>query len=86
MSQEDFEHLTVNHSVNFVDPQSGCHTQNIENLWWQVKRQLPDTYTRHNQLYLHLAEYLWRNMKRKEKGIFKEFLKDASKYYLGSKM
>ena len=85
LSQEDFEHLTVNHSVNFVDPQSGCHTQNIENLWWQVKRQLPDTYTRHNQLYLHLAEYLWRNMKRKEKDIFKEFLKDASKYYSGPK-
>ena len=49
LSQEDFEHLTVNHPVNFVDPQNGCHTQNIENLWWQVKRQLPDTYTRHNQ-------------------------------------
>ena len=85
LSEEDVEHLTVNHSVNFVDPQTGCHTQNIENLWWQVKRQLPDTYTRHNQLYLHLAEYLWRNMKRKEKDIFKEFLKDASKYYSGPK-
>ena len=85
LSQEDFEHLTINHSVNFVDTQSGCHTQNIENLWWQVKRQLPDTYTRHNQLYLHLAEYLWRNMKRKDKDIFKVFLKDASKYYSGPK-
>ena len=85
LSQEDFEHLTVIHCVSFVDPQSSCHNQNIENLWWQVKRQLPDTYTRDNQLYLHLAEYLLRNMKRKDKDIFKEFLRDASKYYSGPK-
>ena len=83
LSEEDFKHLTVNHSLNFVNPDNGAHTQNIENLWWQIKRKLPETYTRHNQLYLHLAEYLWRNMKRRSNDFFQEFLKDAAKYYMG---
>ena len=83
LSEEDFKHLTVNHSLNFVNPDNGAHTQNIENLWWQIKRKLPETYTRHNQLYLHLAEYLWRNMKRRSNDLFQEFLKDAAKYYMG---
>ena len=83
LEKEDFLHLNVNHSLNFVDPATGCHTQNIENLWWQIKRSLPDTFTRHDQLYLHLSEYLWRNMKRKCDDLFREFLKDAAKYFPG---
>ena len=83
LSEEDFLHLTVNHSYNFVDPDTGAHTQTIELLWRQIKRQLPETYTRHNQLYLYLAEYLWHNMKRKSDAIYQEFLKDAAKYYRG---
>ena len=37
LSEEDFRHLTFNHSLNFVDPETGAHTQNIECLWWQIK-------------------------------------------------
>lgn len=62
LSEMDFTHLTVNHSLNFVDPDTGAHTQNIESTWWQIKRGLPDTHTRHYRLYLYLGEFLWRKI------------------------
>ena len=80
LSTMDFEHLTINHSYNFVDPNTEAHTQNIENLWWQIKRQLPETYTRHEQLYLHLSEYIWRKCKKDNCDLFMEFMRDAAKY------
>ena len=80
LSELDFEHLTVNHKYHFIDPTTLVHTQNIENLWWQIKHQLPETYTKHDQLYLHLSEYMWRKSKDKNSDIYLEFLKDAAKY------
>ena len=33
----NFIHETVNHSIEFVDPETGVHTQNIESFWNKVK-------------------------------------------------
>lgn len=33
----EFQHETVIHEKNFVDPDTGCHTQTIESTWKQVK-------------------------------------------------
>jgi len=33
LSSEGFVHKSVSHSKNFIYPQSGAHTQNIERTW-----------------------------------------------------
>ena len=35
---EGYTHLTINHNLNFADPDTGAHTQRNENTWWGVKR------------------------------------------------
>uniref|UniRef100_A0A147BL71 Putative isxo2-like transposase domain protein n=1 Tax=Ixodes ricinus TaxID=34613 RepID=A0A147BL71_IXORI len=35
-----YVHLTVNHSLHFVDPTTGAHTQNIEGAWKPAKTLL----------------------------------------------
>ncbi|KAA6391047.1 MAG: hypothetical protein EZS28_013426 [Streblomastix strix] len=36
-----YTHLTVNHQVHFVDPETGANTQTIEGTWSHLRRQLP---------------------------------------------
>lgn len=57
----DYQHLTVNHSLNFVDPNTGVHTQNIENTWMRVKRkQKVQAGFSRTLLTSYLKEFMWR--------------------------
>lgn len=51
-------HLTVNHSKNFVDPTTGVHTNTIEGTWCAVKAQIP----RRNRTKSEVGLYLLRFM------------------------
>ncbi|KAG8232987.1 hypothetical protein J437_LFUL012634 [Ladona fulva] len=58
----DFNHLTVNHAENFVDPATGAHTQNIERVWREVKSSIPKFGRRMDQVDGYLEAYQWMRM------------------------
>ncbi|RWS01982.1 hypothetical protein B4U79_05538 [Dinothrombium tinctorium] len=59
LSNYGYMHLTVNHSQNFVDPNTGANTQSIESQWRNLRRRLSSG-IRHENLAPHLCEFLWR--------------------------
>lgn len=59
LPKEGFQHLKVNHSLNFVDPTTGAHSNTIESTWRHAKAVLP-TYRRHKPFFAgYLAKYLF---------------------------
>ncbi|XP_040065542.1 uncharacterized protein LOC120839344 [Ixodes scapularis] len=57
-------HLTVNHSENFVDPETGAHTQKIESAWTALKQDLlkRGKGTSKTLLPSHLTWYWWNSI------------------------
>ena len=54
-------HSTVNHSLHFVDPSTGTHTQNIESYWNRVKYNMKKMKGCHDhQIPSYLDEFMWR--------------------------
>ena len=73
-------HLTDNHSLNFVNPNNGAHTQSIESTWSQVKRMMRSAGVMNISSDLfprYLQEFVWRR-KFKDADHFKSIL-DAIK-------
>ena len=57
----EFQHLTVNHSINFVNPITQVHTQNIESTWGQAKKRMRNCMTTNTEMLdTHLAEFCRR--------------------------
>lgn len=59
-----FEHLTVNHSINFRDPISGVHTNTIEGLWNGIKIGIAPRNRGKKQIDGHLMEFIWRRQNK----------------------
>ena len=57
----DYKHDTVNHSYNFVDPETEAHTQMIERLWRELKKinQKYEGIPR-NKVNEYISEFMWR--------------------------
>ena len=61
LASHGFTHSTVNHSLNFVDPISGTHTQHVESYWSRAKRKLRRMHgTSDKLLPSYLDEFMWR--------------------------
>ena len=62
LNSEGFTHLTVNHSVNFVDPDSGAHTNTIESTWRALKKSLPKNGTQKTLYDSYFSQYCIRKL------------------------
>ena len=76
--------MTVNHSLNFVDPVTGVHTQSIDSYWERVKRKLKRMKgMMGHQLPSYLDEFMWRERYGKTAHqAFPNIVQDISAQYL----
>ena len=60
LPDEGYSHLTVNHSLNFVDPApTGAHTQRIGNTRRGIKGSIPRTGISKDLFGSYFQEWLW---------------------------
>lgn len=79
---QQYTHLVVNHSINFVDPQTGANTQTIESKNSQIKSMVRRKYgLRDHPFRGHLREFAWRERFGKRRESFYNFWKHVSLYY-----
>ncbi|KAG0423173.1 hypothetical protein DMUE_6167, partial [Dictyocoela muelleri] len=62
IDSNEYSHLTVNHSINFINPLNGVHTQNIESLWNKIKKRLKkQNGNSFESLKLNIKEWMWKD-------------------------
>lgn len=79
---DEYKHMMVNHSISFVDAETGANTNTIECIWRHAKESMGS----HNRKKVHvpgnLARYVFMKSVRAKKGDFgEEFFRLAGKYY-----
>ncbi|GFS79079.1 DDE_Tnp_IS1595 domain-containing protein, partial [Trichonephila clavipes] len=83
LSHEGYQHLRVNHSLTFKDPETGAHTNSIEGTWSAIKRSLRNHAVHVEGEFDHyLAEYMWRRRRGYSlDDVFQEFLRTITTLY-----
>lgn len=66
LSSEGYLHLTVNHSIEFKNKETGACTNQIKSTWNAVKRSLPKSGTQKHLYDSYLVEYCIRKKYLKE--------------------
>ncbi len=80
LQQEDYDHLTVNHSIEFVDRDTGACTNAIECEWLHAKKDLPKYGTVKNHLESYLGQHLWR-VRHQGEDLFFAFFNTVKRVY-----
>ena len=71
---------STNHTYNFVDPETGAHTQNVENMWHLAKiRNKRHCGTARNLLDGYLCEFMWRQ-RYKGRDLFDQIWRDIAAF------
>lgn len=83
VGNDDFTHFTVNHSLNFVDPDTGAHTQNIERAWVEVRKNLPRFGRKSAHYEGYLADVRFRMAYPDHRDRIHAFWKMAAELYPG---
>ena len=79
LNQLGYIHVSVNHSKNFVDPDSGAHTNTIEGVWALVKKKLKwMSGTLYEYIPSYLDEFTWNFGKDQA---FEQLLKDIAEQF-----
>lgn len=77
----DYDHMCVNHKLNFVDPETLAHTQSVESLWRNAKMRNKRHFGTHrHMLDSYLCEFLWRRQ-LKGKCPFESILTDIAIFW-----
>jgi hypothetical protein len=58
LEEQGYSHLTVNHTIGFVDPTTGAHTNTIECQWRHLKASL-HPYNRLSEYIYVMADYMF---------------------------
>lgn len=82
LDQEGYEHRTVCHNENYVNPVDGTHTNIIENFWSHLKTKIRHLYgVPNDQLGAHLDEYIFRWNYKFDGPIYEKMLTEISLNY-----
>jgi len=61
LAQLGYVHQTVNHSIQYVNPANGVHTNNIESRWNAAKAKFKRMFGVHREFIPeYLDEHVWR--------------------------
>ena len=79
---QNFSHLKVNHSIDFVDESTGAHTNAIESSWRHVKESFSSHGRRKEHVPGNLARYMFqKSCRANNTDPAKAFLKIAGRVY-----
>jgi ISXO2-like transposase domain len=76
-----YPHQTVNHTLRYVDPVTGCHTNDIESRWNACKSTLKAKWgVPRSSLPSYVDEYMWRR-RRERSAYFHDIVQAITRKY-----